>query len=474
MSWSRRKMRDVLTLPLDLFPEERLIPSGKIKSLTDGGFNFLDPDLIQLRDYQAVATAIIMDGKNYGLNLETADGKTIVAFIVVDQKIKDGPAVILAPHTALCGQHYERARGRFKKLDPAQISLVTGDTTARLRPEIYERSRIIIATPQTYLNDLRKGAANLNGVVIIIFDEMHLAAEDYAYVAIARMAHEQGIQILGLTASAGGTREKINRVKENLHIHSWLKPPSNRWRQIRDPSVEVIPLGEELEEAKDYLWALFNKLYLEMVEMGITSKRFPIVAEREFKEMRSRIRRDIETVLDDEIKYGLYRATSVLASYYKVLKLLIYLVTESWEEFVRFAAKIEKMNNLAGLRVLGDPLFAAAMAIVGDLMRRGVKHPKQQRLLNVLGDLKSYEKAIVFARYILTNRTLVEMLNAEGIRSVSLVGKSEIPTKRQLEIIESFGRGNYQVMVSTAAGQMGLDIDSVDMVDHYSFCHNGV
>ncbi len=474
MGWSKRKTRDVLTLPLDLFPEERLIPSDKIKSLTDEGFNFLDPDLIQLRDYQAVATGIILDGKNYGLNLETADGKTIVAFIVADRKIEKGQVILLAPHTALCGQHHERARGRFKKIDPAQINLVTGDTPERLRAGIYTRSKIVIATPQTYLNDLRGGTANLNGVEIIIFDEMHMAAENYAYVPIAQMAHERGIQILGLTASAGGTREKINRVKENLHIHSWLKPPSSRWRQIRDPSLEIVSLGEELEEAKDYLWALLNELYLQMVELGITSKSFPILSERDLREMRGRIRRDIETVLDDEIKYGLYRATSILASYYKVVKLLTYLVTESCEEFVKFALKVEQADNQAGFRILGDPLFAATMAIVGDLMRRGIKHPKQQKALDVLGNLKPYEKAIVFARYILSNRRLAEILNEAGIRSVSLVGKSEIPTKKQLEIIESFGRGNYQVMVSTAAGQMGLDIDSVDMVTHYSVCHTGV
>jgi len=69
-------------------------------------------------------------------------------------------------------------------------------------------------------NDLKKARIALSDVKLIIFDEAHRAVGNYAYRFIASKYVEQAPDplILGMTASPGGTVEKIHEVSENLFI----------------------------------------------------------------------------------------------------------------------------------------------------------------------------------------------------------------------------------------------------------------
>lgn len=471
------KTRDIFTLELGLFPEERTGVTQELEArarrLATEEFHYLDPSLVQVREYQAIAAAIIQDGRNYGLIMATADGKTFVAFMVIDRVLDRGRVIFLAPNTALCGQHLDQARARFRGLDSEEINLVTGDTLVRRRQELYQESRIIIATPQTFWNDLNKWRTTLDGVSLVVFDEMHLAAERYAYIPVAQACEEAGIQILGLSASVGGAWAKIHQVKRNLRLQGWLKVPSKLYRFPRLPEVIWISLTPELEEAKERLEQSLLHTYRALADWGVKMSSFPIHSEKELEAIGRKLKGDIKRFTGDGELNNTYLALSFWATYYKLRKALTYLVTESYEEFLRFADKLTKDKSRAAQRIWSDPNFAAAYEMVTRLIQGSARHPKEEKLLELIRSRGAKERGIIFARYITTNRKLADFLNAEGFRAVSLIGKSQLPTSRQREIISEFDAGVYQFMVSTAAGQMGLDIPSVDTVYKYSVPYTG-
>ncbi|NIQ18127.1 MAG: DEAD/DEAH box helicase family protein, partial [Candidatus Aenigmarchaeota archaeon] len=83
-------------------------------------------------------------------------------------------------------------------------------------------SKIIFATPQTVENDLKNNRLNISKFSLVVFDEAHHSIGDYAYPYIAKVYLEnaRNPRILGLTASPGGTKEKIKEIMKNLGIKS--------------------------------------------------------------------------------------------------------------------------------------------------------------------------------------------------------------------------------------------------------------
>ncbi len=55
---------------------------------------------------------------------------------------------------------------------------------------------------------------------LLIFDEAHHAVGEYAYTSLANEYFKQAKvpRVLGITASPGGTKEKIQEVARNLHV----------------------------------------------------------------------------------------------------------------------------------------------------------------------------------------------------------------------------------------------------------------
>ncbi|HHF56586.1 MAG TPA: DEAD/DEAH box helicase, partial [Thermoplasmatales archaeon] len=167
------------------------------------------------RDYQINIFNSVKD-KNSLVVLPTGLGKTIIAIMMIAYKIKYGKILFLAPTKPLCEQHY----ATIKELTTIEgVFLVTGEKTKKeKREKIYQMAKVIVATPQTIENDL--DVINLKEFSLAIFDEAHRAVGNYAYVAIAKACLEQGVQILGLTASPGSDFSRLKEVITNLGIEN--------------------------------------------------------------------------------------------------------------------------------------------------------------------------------------------------------------------------------------------------------------
>jgi ERCC4-related helicase len=177
------------------------------------------------RSYQS-SIAISASMSNTLVILPTGLGKTLIAILVSEARLKEidpkGRVLVLAPTRPLVLQHKET----FEKsllLESNRFALVTGETDADDRSEVWETpdKQFVFATPETVLNDLQTGACvSLKDFVLVVFDEAHRAVGDYAYVEVARMYSEESTQplILGLTASPGGSIERVDDVIHNLFI----------------------------------------------------------------------------------------------------------------------------------------------------------------------------------------------------------------------------------------------------------------
>ena len=82
-------------------------------------------------------------------------------------------------------------------------------------------------------------------------------------------------------------------------------------------------------------------------------------------------------------------------------------------------------------------------------------------------------KAIVFTQYRDTAQHIVDTLKSNGIKASRFVGQAKkegdvgMKQEEQAQVLESFRRGEFSVLVATSIAEEGLDIPEVDLVIFY-------
>jgi len=83
---------------------------------------------------------------------------------------------------------------------------------------MWKTHSFFFATPQTVLRDLENGVVPVDKVTCVILDEAHKATGDFAYVRVIRIIDESKARyrIVGLSATPGQNRDKVNEIIRNL------------------------------------------------------------------------------------------------------------------------------------------------------------------------------------------------------------------------------------------------------------------
>ncbi|MGH9985299.1 MAG: helicase-related protein, partial [Nitrososphaeraceae archaeon] len=82
-------------------------------------------------------------------------------------------------------------------------------------------------------------------------------------------------------------------------------------------------------------------------------------------------------------------------------------------------------------------------------------------------------KAIVFTQYRDTAQHIVDILNSNNIKASRFVGQAKkegdigMKQEEQAQVLKSFRRGEFSVLVATSIAEEGLDIPEVDLVIFY-------
>ncbi len=196
-------------------------------------------------DWEKEAEKLIaaLQKENVGLISGTGTGKTIVALLVI--LAGNLRTIFLVPSRYLAGQHQRLLEKISGSSENSRV--ITGLIEKNRRNWNIENGLIIFATGHVLLKDLEK--INFSEFDLVVLDEMHNAAGEYPYVEAARIAKENGIKILGLTASPGGIREKIDKIKDSCQISRLVKSDMKSPKKMESviwvkPTEKLLEIGE--------------------------------------------------------------------------------------------------------------------------------------------------------------------------------------------------------------------------------------
>ncbi|CAN8099550.1 unnamed protein product [Discula destructiva] len=454
-----------------------------------------------IREYQY---SIVKNGlfNNTLVALPTGLGKTFIAATVMlnyYRWTKDAKIIFVAPTKPLAAQQVEACLN-VAGIPRSQATLLTGEIAPALREGEWEQRRLFFMTPQTLQNDLSKGYADPKSVVLLVIDEAHRATGDYAYVKVVEFLRRfnQSFRILALTATPGSTVEGVQAVIDSLGISS-VEIRTEEAMDIRqyvhsrevdqvviEPSDDVLHIQELFSET---LRPLCNKL----AQVNKWLARDPMtLTVMGLREGQRQWMLGAGKHANPSTKGMIMAVFAILQSLAHAIKLLnFHGIVPFYHKMLDFRSDVEAQGSKGGKnkkQVIEHESFSKMMDTMNKWTRRDefLGHPKLeylcQNLFNhfmdtgrVTSTSATNTRAIVFSEYRDSAEEIVRVLNKHKpmIKASIFVGQADskrsegMKQKQQIETIEKFRNGDFNVLVATSIGEEGLDIGQVDLIICY-------
>jgi ERCC4-related helicase len=445
----------------------------------------LKEGLVEKRKYQI---SIAEEAKKGSLMvvLPTGLGKTTVALLVIVERLVKGKILFLAPTRPLVEQHSAFLK-EVLTLDASLIQTFTGTVLADRREKLWDAAKIVVSTPQIIENDLLSTRIDLSSVSLIIFDECHRAVGNYSYVYIAEKYAEQAKEplVLGITASPSSDKEKIKEICTSLDV----KRVESRTEYDHDVAPYVfkkdfewrgIDVPVEIKKQKRVLDEVLEERITELQKLGfIRKKRGRDISKTELLKLRMLI----EAQLARQKHADFYKALSLQAEVMKIKHAIELIETQGIFAVRRYFDRLRtealsKGGSKAAKRLLKDKKFVEAMFAVASYEG---EHPKLNATIEILREeirVNPDTRIIVFTNYRDTAEMIISALHGlnsekEGIRAVKFIGQASkaedkgLKQKEQVEIINKFKEGVFNVLIATSVAEEGLDIPATDLVLFY-------
>lgn len=433
---------------------------------------------IEPREYQ-INLAKEAAERNTLIVLPTGLGKTIIAALVANQVLnaRNEKVIFLAPTRPLISQHYETLK-RLLDLSDDDISKFTGEVDNEDRLLKWVTSKVIVSTPQVVLNDMRNGLFNISKYGLIVFDEAHRASGNYAYVEIARnFLDSRRRLILGITASPGGDREKLNEIAEVLgieavRIKNESDPDVQKYMGGIDLKVKKLQLPEYIRDVSGLLRKVIDRITDKIKPAGImTPGRFSR------SELASKIGEVIQRARNGE--NNLFSVVTYISAAIRLDYLLEYLESQSVDIAYDYVTEIleseEKTLKKTASIVSKMPEFNQFLVRLKDLRDQKLENPKMKAVLEMCEEQISEHpdsRVIVFTHFRKTSDILTGYLSEKStlLRPVRFIGQSSksgddgLKQKDQDLLLQKFRSNVYNVLVATSVAEEGLDIPATDLV----------
>jgi ATP-dependent DNA helicase MPH1 len=449
-----------------------------------------------IRDYQF---SIVKSGlfSNTLVSLPTGLGKTFIAATIMlnfYRWTQTAKIVFVAPTKPLVSQQVEACLN-IAGIPRSQTTLLTGETPPVLREGEWESKRLFFMTPQTLMNDLSKGYADPKSIVLLVIDEAHRATGDYAYVKVVEFLRRfsKSLRVIALTATPGSNVEAVQQVIDSLgisHVEIRTEDSIDIRQYVHSRKTDIVTLdpSDEILRVRE----LFSKALKPFVDrlsaQNIYWGRDPMsLTTYGLMKARSEWMSGPGRHVNQGLKFATIAVFSMLQSLAHSIKLLnFHGIQPFYDNLVDFrnsaeekAEKGPKMKN----QLLKDPNFQDMMSTIEKWLKLDgfVGHPKMTYLSDTLlnhfmdaGEM-SNTRAIVFSEYRDSAEGIVRALNAHKplISAAVFVGQADskrsegMKQKQQIETIERFKTGGFNVLVATSIGEEGLDIGQVDLIVCY-------
>jgi len=404
-------------------------------------------------------------------------------------EIPESKIIFLAPTKPLVEQHYKSFLD-LTTLPQESLKCITGTTQPGKRKELWDDLTIAFMTPQVLQNDIISNTYSIQDVSLIIFDECHRAVGDYAYCFIAKKYVDDAkcSQILGLTASPGSTKEKINEIKENLFIdhveirtekdsdvQPYIHNVDNEWIKIKLPN-EFLEINDILTEKlkNSYKWLKENDL--------IGSYDVNKVNRKDLLKLNNQINRRISYARDDNEKFQMFTAKKLAANAIRLSHMSELIETQGVNALKDYIEKNEekiKRNsaNKSLKELFNDKDFKRVKDLTFQIQSKGTVHPKLVKLKELLNtQLSENEKSriLVFCHFRDSVNNIVRYFKADDIiKAHKFVGQATkgsdkgLTQKEQINLLEQFKEGVYNTLIGTSVAEEGLDIAECDLVIFY-------
>mgnify|MGYP001325178767 CR=1 FL=1 len=415
--------------------------------------------------------------------IPTGLGKTGIAMMLTDFRLNQYPdkkILMLAPTKPLVEQHYKT----FKQhVNEQNITMFTGFVKPDKRQELWQDAKIIISTPQGLENDIINNKINLKEVSLLIIDEAHRATGNYSYVWLAKQYDKLARfpRILALTASPGSKLEKIKEVCDNLlieevEIRTDEDPDVKQYVQKVDIKWVTVQLPEEFKTIKKFLENCLKDKLTEVKNNGyIDSSQISNLSRRDLLKLQGILQGQVRT----ERTMELFQSISLLAQAMKIHHALELIESQGINALYLYMndlmSKAKTTKVKATKNLVRDINFRSTLIKTTKLYEKGIEHPKLNELMKILKqqiEKDKKTKIIVFNQYRDCAVKIVKELDELNIKSKLFVGQAKkrnsgLTQKEQIQILDSFRRNEFNVLVSSSVGEEGLDIPKVDQVIFY-------
>lgn len=418
---------------------------------------YVKNDSIEKRDYQTnLANQAISE--NCIVVLPTGLGKTAIALQVIAEYLSKGTggALFLAPTKVLVNQHYEFLK---ENLILDDISLITGEDTIQKRTKLWNNS-VICATPEIAKNDLDRGIVSANQFNLVVFDEVHRTVGDYAYSGIAERFLNSDARIVGMTATLPSEKDKATEILTKLKIASVAERTENSpdvkpYTQETNTEWINVELPPELKTIQTLLKTALDQRYETLRDNGIK------LAEQQSLSALLRIR---QFVLNQN-----RRSAKPLFTAIRIHYALNILEAHGITPFLKFCERA-KAKKGAGVKELFevDPNFTRAVQLAKEAQSKGIEHSKIPKLKDIIESVPG--KALIFTSYRDSVDLIHNKLTELGVSAGILIGKAGetgLKQKKQIETVQKFRDGIFDVLIATRVGEEGLDIAEVNQVIFY-------
>ncbi len=413
------------------------------------------------------------------LILPTAAGKTAVAWLSIVERLErvGGWALVIAPTVALSNQHLENAipvLSNVSELSPISLS---GQQTASKRPELWNGSRLVFATPQVVRNDVRKGVLSLSDCSILVVDEAHHCTGEHAMAEVAEMYISQSDEplILATTASPGSRRDQVQEICRRLGIQKI------HMRTKEDPMVaeflselDVEEVGVEVPSEIIELAEPFRVWQEGIVDRERRSGRYVMPGAINQAGLSNAMER-AQAAIGRGDTSG-FRSSSQIATAMRLHHLINHLLCQGIGASRHFLLRMEEEEDKtkSSRDFLRDGRVRSLSSRLKGMVEIHSKVGAVRRLVRERIRRDEDSRVIVFANY----RDTVEALEAalselEGVRAIQFIGQSRrsgsggLTAKQQISRLNEFREGGANVLVATSVGEEGLDIPSADLVIFY-------
>ncbi|KAJ2928868.1 hypothetical protein H1R20_g8225, partial [Candolleomyces eurysporus] len=468
------------------------------------------------RDYQFnIVKNCLFD--NTLVALPTGLGKTFVAGVVMLNYYRwfpEGKIVFVAPTKPLVAQQII-ASHETCGIPGSDATELTGQVQSATRSRYWQEKRVFYMTPQTLESDLESGICDPMDIVLLVIDEAHHATGDYSYNKVVRfmMAKNPHFRLLALTATPGNNTDAIQTLIDGLHI-SKIEIRNENSLDLKPYIFEkvvkshIIKATGDVFALQELLLKTMDPFFKPAKNAGLFYPGESLITMHPFRPMM--IANEGKHPLAMKFYADLSKLSTLARSLlYLVRKFRIFSkqtltrgnhqltgsVSSSREYLEEIVAKEEealasgkKRNNL----LTKNPSFQNLMKKFDELKAQGSSpHPKMEKLRDILinyfgarmqdptdaqADNQDDTRVMVFSSYRAVVDEIIQELNRNQplIRAAAFIGQSSdkkgrkgLKQKEQIELIERFQKGEFNVLVATSIGEEGLDIGEIDLTVCY-------